>query len=79
MTSTALKSLIVSPPGQGVPTATVFFMHGLGDTAQGWVDVARMLSRRPSLQHVRFVLPTAPVQPVSINMGMKMTSWFDSA
>jgi hypothetical protein len=25
----------------------------------------------------RFILPTAPVQPVTINGGMRMTSWFD--
>lgn len=36
-----------------------------------------MLSRRPSLNHVRFILPNAPVQPVSLNMGMPMPSWFD--
>lgn len=72
----ALKTLVVNPP-LGAPSATVFLLHGLGDTAHGWTDVAYMLSRRPSLQHVRFVLPTAPVQPVTLNMGMPMTSWFD--
>lgn len=40
----------------------------------GWYDVAQMLSRRPSLKHVRFVLPNAPVQPVSLNMGMKVSA-----
>ena len=74
----SLKTLLVNPP-LGAPTATVFLLHGLGDSANGWVDVAYMLSRRPALQHVRFVLPTAPVQPVTVNMGMSMTSWFDSA
>ncbi|WFD35634.1 lysophospholipase [Malassezia cuniculi] len=72
----ALKTLVVNPP-LGAPTATVFLLHGLGDTAHGWSDVAYMLSRRPALQHVRFVLPTAPVQPVTLNMGMQMTAWFD--
>ncbi|PKI83189.1 lysophospholipase [Malassezia vespertilionis] len=73
----ALKTLIVPPVGGGMPSATVFLLHGLGDTAQGWMDVARMLGQNQALQHVRFVLPTAPVQPVTVNMGMKMTSWFD--
>lgn len=73
-----LKTLIVPPTGGGVPNATVFLIHGLGDTAQGWVDVARMLGRQPALHSVRFVLPTAPLQPVTLNMGTKMTSWFDS-
>ena len=74
----ALKTLIVPPTGGGFPSATVFLIHGLGDTAHGWLDVARMLGQQQALHHVRFVLPTAPVQPVTINMGMPMTSWFDS-
>ncbi|KAL4401561.1 palmitoyl-(protein) hydrolase [Malassezia pachydermatis] len=60
-----------------MPSATVFLLHGLGDTAQGWLDVARMLGRDQALQHIRFVLPTAPVRPITLNMGMKMTGWFD--
>lgn len=36
-----------------------------------------MLSARPALRHVRFILPNAPVQPVTLNMGMSMPSWFD--
>lgn len=73
----ALKTLVVPPAAGGMPSATVFLLHGLGDSAHGWVDVARMLGRQQALQHIRFVLPTAPVQPVTVNMGMKMTSWFD--
>ncbi len=51
---------------------------GLGDSGAGWYDVAQMLSRRPGLAHVRFILPNAPIVPVTLNMGMKMPSWFDS-
>ena len=77
MTTAALRTVVVPPAAGGMPSATVFIMHGLGDTAQGWLDVARALGRNQALQHIRFVLPTAPVQPVTINMGMSMTSWFD--
>lgn len=73
----ALKTVIVPPAAGGMPSATVFLLHGLGDTAQGWLDVARMLGRDQALQHIRFVLPTAPVRPITLNMGMKMTGWFD--
>ncbi|KDN52905.1 hypothetical protein K437DRAFT_253516 [Tilletiaria anomala UBC 951] len=72
-----LKTLVVPPASGAAPTASVIFAHGLGDSGAGWIDVARMLSERPRLRHVRFVLPNAPVQPVTLNMGMKMPSWFD--
>lgn len=29
------------------------------------------------LPHVKFILPTAPTQPVTMNMGMAMPSWYD--
>lgn len=29
------------------------------------------------MPHVKFVLPTAPTQPVTLNMGMSMPSWYD--
>lgn len=77
MAMSALRTVVVPPTGGGFPSATVFLLHGLGDSAQGWLDVARMLGRNQALQHVRFVLPTAPTQPVTVNMGMSMTSWFD--
>jgi len=50
-------------------------MHGLGDTAAGFEDVAKMWSQ--TLPHIRFILPTAPTQPVTMNMGMSMPSWYD--
>ncbi|GAA6059038.1 hypothetical protein JCM10212_001263 [Sporobolomyces blumeae] len=59
----------------GKHTATVIFAHGLGDSAAGWVPLAQSL--RTKYRHIKWVLPTAPQQPVSINMGMRMTSWFD--
>jgi len=65
----------VGPRSSPPPTALVFLMHGLGDTAAGWSDVAQMLS--PALPHARFVLPTAATQPVSLNGGMPMPSWYD--
>ena len=55
--------------------ALVVLAHGLGDTAEGFADVAQMFSQK--LPKVKFVLPTAPTQPVSLNMGMKMPAWYD--
>lgn len=55
--------------------ASVVLLHGLGDSAEGWIDVAEQLA--PMLPHVRFVLPSASDKPVSMNGGMRMPSWYD--
>jgi len=36
-----------------------------------------LLPQSQQLPHVRFILPTAPTQPVTLNMGMAMPSWYD--
>ncbi|KAJ1851070.1 hypothetical protein LPJ73_003173 [Coemansia sp. RSA 2703] len=56
-------------------TATLIFIHGLGDSGYGWKPVAEVLSRQ--LPHVKFVLPNAPEQPVTLNAGFRMPSWYD--
>lgn len=54
-------------------TATVILLHGLGDTANGWADFAPMLQLQ--MPHVKFVFPTAPTRPITLNGGMRMTGW----
>ncbi|XP_013116856.2 acyl-protein thioesterase 1 isoform X1 [Stomoxys calcitrans] len=54
-------------------TATLIFMHGLGDTGHGWSSALAAI--RPACMKV--VCPTAPTQPVSLNAGFRMPSWFD--
>ncbi|GMH61229.1 hypothetical protein TrLO_g232 [Triparma laevis f. longispina] len=53
----------------------VILMHGLGDSAEGFADVAEMWAR--SAPHIKFILPTAPTQPVTLNGGFPMPSWYD--
>ncbi|KAJ2784777.1 hypothetical protein H4R18_000904 [Coemansia javaensis] len=71
--NSSLSSVVVRAKARH--TASVIFIHGLGDTGYGWEPVAQLLSR--SLPHVKFVLPTAPEQPVTLNGGFRMPSWFD--
>ncbi|KAJ1729597.1 hypothetical protein LPJ61_003446 [Coemansia biformis] len=59
----------------GTHTASVIFVHGLGDSGYGWEPVAKILAQ--SLPHVKFVLPHAPEQPVTLNGGFRMPSWYD--
>ncbi|KAJ3895598.1 Phospholipase/carboxylesterase/thioesterase [Lentinula edodes] len=73
--ATALHSLTV--PAAKKHTATVIFVHGLGDTGHGWEPVANMFKKEPTLGHVKWVLPHSPQSPVTANMCMVMPSWFD--
>ncbi|KAF8897905.1 Phospholipase/Carboxylesterase-domain-containing protein [Infundibulicybe gibba] len=75
MTTMALKFLTV--PAITRHTATVIFVHGLGDTGNGWKPVADMFSNDSALQHIKWVLPHSPIRAVRANMGMEMPSWFD--
>ncbi|XP_041358326.1 acyl-protein thioesterase 2-like isoform X2 [Gigantopelta aegis] len=54
-------------------TASLIFLHGLGDTGHGWAEMFRAL-RLPA---IKCVCPTAPHKPVTLNGGMHMPSWFD--
>lgn len=58
------------------PEWAVILLHGLGDSGDGWAPVAPHIVR-PDWPSVRFVFPHAPVQPVTINAGMRMRSWYD--
>ncbi|KAJ3556191.1 hypothetical protein NP233_g12036 [Leucocoprinus birnbaumii] len=67
----------VTIPAVKKHTASVIFIHGLGDTGFGWKPVMDMLREDKGLQHVKWILPHAPTQRVTANMGMEMPSWFD--
>jgi phospholipase/carboxylesterase len=57
------------------PKAGVIWMHGLGADGNDFVPVVPELGLKKTA--VRFVFPHAPVQPVTINGGMRMRAWYD--
>ncbi|KAG6579750.1 Acyl-protein thioesterase 1 [Phytophthora cinnamomi] len=59
------------------PSAVVFFLHGFGDTAHGWASTFRRVAK--DMPHVKFVLPTAALRPVTIMNGREVPAWFDVA
>jgi len=61
---------------QGEHKATIIWLHGLGDSGNGFAPIAPELKLDPSLG-VKFIFPHAPVRPVTINNGMKMRAWYD--
>eukprot|EP00933_Yihiella_yeosuensis_P014023 TRINITY_DN12730_c0_g2_i1.p1 TRINITY_DN12730_c0_g2~~TRINITY_DN12730_c0_g2_i1.p1 ORF type:complete len:270 (+),score=54.49 TRINITY_DN12730_c0_g2_i1:100-909(+) len=60
---------------QKSPSAAVIFGHGLGDSPEGWAWQCQCWSQQ--LPWTRFVLPPAPMMPVSLNGGMVMPAWYD--
>ncbi|KHN97982.1 lysophospholipase [Metarhizium album ARSEF 1941] len=64
-------------PAVGRHTATVIFVHGLGDTGHGWVEPVNFWRTRQSMNEIKFILPHAPHIPITMNGGMPMPGWFD--
>jgi hypothetical protein len=55
-------------PSDGKYSNVVIWMHGLGDTADGWAQSMPSLN----VPNTKFILPTANSIPISINMGHSM-------
>lgn len=69
-----LAPVIIEP--QSPAAAAVIWLHGLGADGHDFAEVVPSLNL-PASHGIRFVFPHAPVQPVTINGGMTMRSWFD--
>jgi lysophospholipase-2 len=67
----ALGDIVIEPTEKH--TATVVFLHGLGDSGRGWADIVPAFG----LKHIKWILPTAESRPISINGGFPMNGWFD--
>ncbi|OMJ82661.1 hypothetical protein SteCoe_16584 [Stentor coeruleus] len=65
------RGLVLIPE---VHKRTIVFLHGLGDSANGFED---LFYDYPLLPDCKVVLPTAPSSPVTVNNGMVMNSWYD--
>ena len=58
------------------PVASIIVLHGLGADGNDFVPVAEQLDLS-AVGDVRFVFPSAPVRPVTINGGYEMRAWYD--
>ncbi|KAI0475772.1 Phospholipase/carboxylesterase [Xylariaceae sp. FL0804] len=82
ISSLAMAAAAAAPPplvfpAAGRHTASVIFVHGLGDTGYGWASAVENWRRRQRLDEVKFVLPHAPRMPITAAEGMPMPAWFD--
>lgn len=55
------------------PIASVIWLHGLGADGNDFVPVVKMLN----LPNIRFILPHAPYQKISMNNGYEMRAWYN--
>lgn len=76
MSTALLKTIEVNPADK--PKASVIWLHGLGANGHDFEPIVPELHLPKSLA-VRFIFPTAPTRPVSLNQGYKMPAWFDIA
>ena len=58
------------------PRAAVIVLHGLGADGSDFEPIARMIDLSP-VGPVRWVLPSAPMRPVTANGGYVMRAWYD--
>ena len=65
--SSKMAPVVVSPSGKH--TATLIFLHGLGDTGHGWASTLAEVRQ----SHVKIVCPTANTIPVTLNSGIHKT------
>jgi phospholipase/carboxylesterase len=56
--------------------ACIIWLHGLGASADDFVPLVPQL-QLPLGAEIRFIFPQAPVQPVTLNGGYEMPSWYD--
>jgi phospholipase/carboxylesterase len=57
-------------------TASIIVLHGLGADGTDFLSLGDELRLGP-VGPVRFVMPRAPVRPVTINGGYRMRAWYD--
>ena len=75
-TSIELGEFITGGDPAAAPVASIVVLHGLGADGSDFVPIAQELDLS-AIGPVRFVFPSAPVRPVTINAGYKMRAWYD--
>lgn len=72
--SSTLETLEIST--SATPTAAVIWMHGLGADGSDFVPIVKELDLN-GCPGIRFIFPSAPTMPVTINNGYVMPAWYD--
>ncbi|CAK9441579.1 uncharacterized protein LODBEIA_P54470 [Lodderomyces beijingensis] len=75
-------SAIRVPATSAPAKAAIIFVHGLGDSGQGWSFLPQFINRSGLIPHeisssINYVFPNAPSIPITVNGGVSMPGWFD--
>lgn len=68
-----LKTFTIEPTEKH--SATVIFLHGLGDSANNWENNLRLIAK--NYPNVKFIIPEAPRKFMSMNYGWPSSSWYN--
>jgi phospholipase/carboxylesterase len=74
MKNSSLSCIELNPPKP--PIGSVIWLHGLGADGNDFVPIVSALNLPDELP-LRFIFPTAPLQPVTLNNGYIMRAWYD--
>jgi phospholipase/carboxylesterase len=72
--NTALQTIEVHPAGEA--KASVIVLHGLGADGTDFLPFSDEIDLS-AIGPVRWLLPRAPVRPVTVNNGYRMRAWYD--
>jgi phospholipase/carboxylesterase len=67
-------------PASKPAKAAVIFLHGLGDSGEGWSWFPRLVQQSRIITNhdeINYVFPNAPNMPITANGGYVMPGWFD--
>jgi phospholipase/carboxylesterase len=71
-----ILEMVSGDDAAATPVASIIVLHGLGADGNDFVPIAQELDLS-AIGPVRFVFPSAPVRPVTLNAGYAMRAWYD--
>ncbi|KEY73147.1 hypothetical protein S7711_04895 [Stachybotrys chartarum IBT 7711] len=72
---TSSEPLVLNAIGEH--TATVIIVHGLAESCHTWAKHVEHWRLNGTMDHVKFILPDAPVRPLTVGQGATRQAWFD--
>lgn len=66
----------INIPPKSTHQYSVIWLHGLGADGHDFEDIVSALHINAAAA-IHFIFPNAPIQPVTINGGMRMRAWYD--